>query len=117
MFRQLLRDGQLREKEEPKFGTAVERAHKSDFITSSCSIPPNQAVCHKHLSMRCDPVSLLLIPPDVDLPSELSELVWEVLGLFKHSQLPLLIRLPGPAGTSESDQPPDHETQHPDEFY
>jgi len=107
MFRQLLRDGEFPEKDGPEFGDAVERAHKCGFIYAKESgfvLPtPLHAVS----------LSWMLVPSDVDLPSDLNTLVWEVIGRFKYSQLALPIRRAGPVITS--DQPA--EAQYRDLFY
>lgn len=55
----------------------------------------------------------MLEPAQVDLPSDLTTLVWEVLGRFKYSQWTLPIRRAGLETTSDS--PP--EAHYQDEFY
>jgi hypothetical protein len=82
MFRQLLRDGQLLEKDEPKFGTAAESAQiwftYTKLLDSSKPLPT---------SLHAVSLSWMLEPSEVELPSNLNKLEWEVLGLFKYSQL------------------------------
>ena len=112
MFRQLLGDGQLLERDEPKFGTAVERAHKSGFIYAKLldSSKPGFVL---PTPLHAVSLSWMLEPSEVELPSDLNKLVWEVLGLFKYSRLAFPIRRARPVDST--DQPP--EAQYQDEFY
>jgi len=109
MFRRLLRDGQLLERDE--FGTAVERAHKCGFIYArQLDSSPGFVL---PTPLHAVSLSWMLVPSEVDLPSDLNELVWKVVGLFKYSQLALPIRRAGPVNTSDKPR----EAQYQDEFY
>jgi hypothetical protein len=88
MFRRLLRDGQLLELE--SFGTAVERAHKCGFIYAK-QIDSSPGFVLPTL-LHAVSLSWMLVPSEVDLPLDLNELVWKVVGLFKYSQLALPVR-------------------------
>ncbi len=112
MFRQLLRDGELLD-DESRFGDAVERAHKSGYIYAKLLAPSQKKGFVIPTPLHTVALSWILVPGQVDLPSDLNMLVWEVVGRFKYSQLTLPIRRAGPE--TPSDLPP--EAQYQDEFY
>jgi hypothetical protein len=112
MFRRLLRDGQLLEDDTPEFGSAVERAHKRGYIYAKL-LRGNKIGFVLPTPLHAVGLSWILVPAQVDLPSDLTTLVWEVVGHFKYSQLALPLRRAGPETTPDLSP----EAQYADEFY
>jgi len=113
MFRLLLRDGQISEDDHPKFRDAIQKAHKLGYIYAKELSPVKQGFVLP-TPMHTAALSWVLIPSEVKLPSNLLDLVFEVVGRFKYSQLMQPLRRAGDNAGATSGPP---EAQYQDEFY
>jgi hypothetical protein len=112
MFRLPLRDGHIFENH-PKFGDAINKAHKLGYIYAKIFSPSEQGFVLP-TPLHTASLSWMLVPSQIDLPCDLIELVLKVITRFKYSQLTLPIRRAGDDAVGISVAP---EAQYQDEFY
>ena len=113
MFRLLLRDGQIFEDDHPEFGDAIQKAHKKGYIYAK-ELSQVKRGFVLPTPIHTTALSWVLIPSEVNLPSNLLDLVLEVVGRFKYSQLTHPLRRAGGDANATSGPP---EAQYQDEFY
>ena len=112
MFRLLLRDGQIFEEDHPNFDDAIQRAHKLGYIYAKELSPVKRGFVFP-TPLHTAALSWVLVPSEVNLPSNLLDLVSEVVAHFKYSQLTHPLRRAG--DDAKASGPP--EAQYQDEFY
>ena len=112
MFRLLLRDGLICEEDHPNFGHAIRRAHKLGYIYEKEFFPNKRSFVFP-TPLHTAALSWVLVPAEVNLPSNLFDLVLDVVARFKYSQLTHPVRRAG--DDAKASGPP--EAQYQDEFY